>query len=194
MAATIRDRVPAFVLVALLHGAAVYALVHAIIVERAPEKPAPRPYETLITLTRETPPPRPKRKRRLPPGGGSNAAAAPFFDPYTYQSPPALAEATRGILTALSACDPAHLDMAAAEVRDICSRIGLALKNDPGHFGVVADIRDPQHWRRELARREAPFLAPCMSPKGLDVLHTLSCIYKVVFGGYDSETRPRYSQ
>jgi hypothetical protein len=194
MARTVRDQVPAALLVALLHGAVAFALLHVVIVENEPDRTNRESQETEISLSRETPPPPPKRRRRLPPAGGSAAPSLPYFNPYAYQSPPATADTTVGIATALSACDPARLDLASREVRTICDRIGLALKSDPGRFGVTADVADPVHWRRELARREAPFLAPCMSPDGFDVLYTLSCLYENVFIGYKPEHRRRYSE
>jgi hypothetical protein len=189
-----RDRIPAFVLVALLHIAAVIAFLHAVIVEREPQKSKADEPETLITLAPVPPPRPPVRKRRLPAAGGSNAVTAPYFNPYTYNMPSIPNAAGNGIALALSACDPGRYDLAPREVRAVCDRIGLAMKNDPGRFGVVGDVSDPQHWQRELARREAPFLAPCMSPGGVDILYTLSCLYENVFIGYKPEHRRRYSQ
>jgi hypothetical protein len=191
-----RDRIPALLLVALLHIAAVIAFLHAVIVEREPEKTNEEEHETLITLA-PAPPPRPSlRKRRLPAAGGSNAVTAPYFNPYTYKLPPAAGGvgSGNGIALALSACDPGRYDIASREVRAVCDRIGMALRNDPGRFGFTSDVSDPQHWHRELARREAPYLAPCMSPGGFDVLHTLSCLYENVFIGYKPEHRRRYSE
>jgi hypothetical protein len=194
MATAFRDRIPAFLLVALLHVAALIAFLHAVIVEREPQKPDEEESETQITLAPSPPPRQPIRKRRQPAAGGSNAITAPYFNPYTYNAPPAITGTGNGIALALSACDPGHYDVASREVRAVCDRIGLAMKNDPGRFGFTSDVSDPQHWHRELARREAPYLAPCMSPNGLDVLYTLSCLYENVFIGYKPEHRRRYSE
>ena len=206
MATAVRDRLPATILVAILHGAVGFALLHAVIVETEPNKPAREPHETEITLSRELPPKPPKRQRHLPPASRSTALAAPYFNPDTYQPPAVVADATEGIATALSACDPGRLDMASAEVRHACNRIGLALKRDTGHFGVVSDVADPKHWQRELARREAPHLLPCMKAHpppvvGHDIkqlaqidLATLLCVSRILFVGYDSEKHERYSQ
>jgi hypothetical protein len=188
-----RDRIPALLMVALLHGAAVFAFLNALIIERPPAKPSSDQRETQITLAREPPRPQP-RKRRMPAAEGSGAITGPFFNPYTYHSAPTLPGTENSIALALSACDPARYDRSSREVRTLCDRIGLALKSDPGRFGFTSEVSDPQHWQRELARREAPYLAPCMTPNGPDALYALSCVYKLLFGGYDSETRPRYSQ
>jgi hypothetical protein len=195
MATAFRDRIPAFLLVALLHVAAAIAFLNALIIEREQQKPKAEEHETQITLAPAPPPLRLEpRKRRLPAAGGSNAITAPYFNPYTYNGPSSGAGTGNGIALALSACDPGHYDLASREVRAICDRIGLAMRNDPGRFGVASDVSDPQHWHRELARRESPYLAPCMSPNGLDVLYTLSCLYENVFIGYKPEHRRRYSE
>lgn len=103
---------------------------------------------------------------------------------------------------ALAACAPEKYDMASDEIRDVCGRIGALVRNDPGHFGVTQDVADPRHWQTELARREAPYLMPCMSPHppppGMGVisinLGTLLCIYDLLMHPYDPEKRARYSQ
>ncbi len=195
MPTAFRDRIPALVLVALLHVLAITALLHAVIVERAPHREQSEARETQIALMHEAPAlPLAKPRRRRPAAGGSTAITAPVFNPYTYNIAPAAPGASEGIATALAACDPGRYDMASAEVRVACDRIGALLKNDPGHFGFTSEVTDPQHWSRELARREAPYLAPCMTPNGPNAIYALTCIYKLLFGGYDSETRPRYSQ
>jgi hypothetical protein len=195
MVTAYRDRIPALVLVALLHIAAVIAFLNALIIEREPEKRKSEDHETQITLTPAPPPPRQiLRQRRLPAAGGFGAITAPYFNPYTFNLPPSAASSGNGIALALSACDPGRYDVASREVRAVCDRIGLALRSDPGRFGFTSDVSDPQHWHRELARREAPYLAPCMSPGGFDVLYTLSCLYENVFVGYKPEHRRRYSE
>jgi len=190
-----RDRIPALLLVGLLHVLAVYVFLHAIIIEHAPRQEPTQDRETQITLMREVPPPQPpKLKHRNLATSGSTAITLPVFNPFTYNTPPALLGSSEGIATALSACNPSRYDMASAEVRVACDRIGALIKNDPGHFGFTSEVNDPRHWQRELARREAPFLAPCMSPKGPDPLYTLLCISRILFIGYDSEKNARYSQ
>lgn len=200
-----RDRLPALLLVGLLHVLAVYAFLHAIIIEHAPHQERAQDRETQITLTRVAPVPQPQKpKHRQRAASGSTAITLPVFNPYTYTAPPAFQGASQGIATALSACDPGRYDMASAEVRVVCDRIGLALKNDPGHFGVTSEVADPKHWQRELARREAPHLLPCMkshppppdSHLGIVAvdLQTLLCISRILFVGYDSKNHEHYSQ
>jgi hypothetical protein len=198
MPTAFRDRIPALFLVALLHVLAVSALLHAVIIERAPRPAQKDNRETQIALMREAPAPPPlqKPKRRKPAASGSTAITAPFFNPYAYNTPPALQGMSEGIATALSACDPGRYDMASAEVRTVCDRIGALLKNDPGHFGFTSEVTDPQHWRRELARREAPHLLPCMKAHAFAMidLQTLLCVYRNLFIDYDSEKNEHYSQ
>ena len=190
-----RDRIPALLLVGLLHLMVVYAFLHAIIVEHAPRQVQTQDRETKITLMRDAPAlqlQKPKHRQRV--ASGSTAITLPVFNPYTYNTPLALQGATNGVAIALSACDVGRYDMASTEVRTMCNRIGALLKSDPGRFGFTTHVVDPQHWQTELARREAPVLAPCMSPSGVDVLYTLKCVYETVFIGYDSENHRRYSQ
>lgn len=200
-----RDRLPALLLVGLLHVLAVYAFLHAIIIEHGPLPAQKKNGETQITLMREAPAPQPpKLKRRNPAASGSTAITLPVFNPYTYNAQVALQGSANGVAVALSACDPGRYDMASAEVRVVCDRIGLALKNDPGHFGVTSEVADPKHWQRELARREAPHLLPCMkshppppdSHLGIVAvdLQTLLCISRILFVGYDSKNHEHYSQ
>lgn len=209
MGTAFRDRIPAFVLVALLHIAAVVAFLNAIIVEREPQKRKSEDRETQITLTPAPPPPRQiPHKRRQSAAGGSNAITAPHFNPYTYKLPSGSGTegSADGIALALSACDPGRYDIASREIRAVCDRIGMAARNDPGHFGVVSEVKDPKHWTRELARREAPHLLPCMKAHpppqvGSNIkpvievdLQTLLCVSRILFVGYDSEKHERYSQ
>jgi hypothetical protein len=210
MVTAYRDRVPALVLVALLHIAAVIAFLNALIIEREPQKRKAEDHETQITLTPAPPPPRQiPRQRRLPATGGSSATTMPYFNPYTFNLPPSangIAGSGNGIALALSACDPGRYDLAPREVRAVCDRIGMAVRNDPGHFGVVSEVNDPKHWTRELARREAPHLLPCMKAHAPPVagsnikpmievdLQTLLCVSRILFVGYDSEKHERYSE
>lgn len=192
-------RLPALAVTALLHVAIVFALLHAVFVmPAAPVSHAP--HETQITLLPViAPPPLPGKKRQRA-ATGSNAIT-PYFNPDAM--PQFLPRAkVLGLHAALSACAPENYDMASEQVRRVCGRIGALLQNDPGHFGVLQDVSDPKHWERELARREAPYLAPCMSPyappKSLGMvainLGTLMCVYDLLMHPYDPEKRARYSQ
>jgi hypothetical protein len=184
-----RARLPALGITALFHVAVFFFLLQAIPKQ---SEPAGTETETSISLPPE---PRhlPNKKNQLPAQAGSNAIT-PYFNPYGSASPQTLPPQLQGLQTALAACAPENYDMASDEIRTACNRIGLLVKNDPGHFGVTQDVADPVYWQRELARRQAPYLAPCMSPGGVDVLYTLYCIYDTLFHGYDPEKRRRYSQ
>lgn len=180
----------ALLLVGLVHIVILAAFLRPVIVVSRHESVASRTEETQILLARPAQPPPPQPGRR---SGGSRAPAPVYFNPYTYNSPNAITLAPPKLAAALSACDPAHYDMASRDVRRLCDRIGALIAYDPGRFGFTSDVRDARHWQVELARREAPFLAPCMSPYGgLDVIYTLSCIYENLFIGYRPEHRRRY--
>ena len=194
-ATAFRERLPTLAVVGLLHAGFVWLLLNSLQIGPAFGPQGTEPSETQITLTPAAPPLQlPKKRLRRAAAGVATSVLSPYFDPFTYHSPQALQNGTQGITLALAACDPGHYDMAPTEVRAACDRIGMLIKSDPDHFGVTADVRDPTHWRRELARREAPVLAPCMSPNGFDVLYTLKCIYETVFISYDSENHRRYSE
>lgn len=158
--------------------------------------------ETAITFLPALPPPPSMKKKRVPRGTTGSNAITPYFNPYTFQAPQALTPSIQGLSVALAACAPEKYDMASDEIRTVCARIGALVRNDPGHFGVTQDVANPGHWQTELARREAPFLAPCMSPKappknlGIAMVNlgTLMCIYDLLMHPYDPEKRARYSQ
>jgi hypothetical protein len=195
MSPALRARLPALAVAGVLNALFAWLLIDALPFAHAPRQGQSAHSETIITLSPLPPVLPPKKRLRRPAGAaaGSTAITTPYFNPDGFHlAPPAQNNAI--IVAALAACDPGRYDMASVEVRQVCDRIGLALKNDPEHFGVKQDIADPVHWRRELARREAPFLAPCMSPNGFDVLYTLSCLYENVFVGYKPEHRRRYSE
>lgn len=190
-------RISAFGLAALLQLAAIWLIVNSLVV---PEPRKDSESETQLVLLPTLPPALPaKPKRRQASGTG---VFAPYFNPYTF-NPQALSESKQqGLAFALSACDVGHYDMAADEIRAACDRIGALIKRDPGRFGFTSEVAAPQHWQRELARREAPFLMVCAKPTppankdmivGID-LATLLCVYDLLMNGYDPEKRARYSQ
>ena len=187
--ASFRRHLPALAEVGAVHLGAVWLLLHAIVIAPPPHAVS----ETQISLPPLPVPVLPRKHRPRTAATPGGLAAMPYFNPYTYQSSTALQTSPDGLALALAQCDTGKYDMASDKVRAMCDRIGALIKSDPGHFGLVSDVKDSPHWQRELARREAPYLAPCMSPGGPDVFYALSCIYKVLFGGYDSESRLRYA-
>jgi len=201
MSPAFRARLPALAVAGLLHVLFVWLFVNIRIIERAPPlQTAVR--ETFVPLLPQRAPP-PEKRRRPAPSGGSTAITLPYFNPDVFLLAPPRSGDSNTITVALGACDPGRYDMASAEVRTVCDRIGLALKNDPGHFGVVSDVADPVHWRKELARREAPHLLPCMkayAPKNAQGaivmvdLQTLLCVYRIIFIEYDSRNHQHYSE
>jgi hypothetical protein len=197
----LRKRLSALGVTALFHLAII-----ALILEGLPKQHISAPLgetETTITLLPLLPPPPSVKKKRIPRGAAGSNAITPYFNPYTYPAPSSLTPNVQGLSMALAACVPEIYDMASDEIRTVCGRIGALVRNDPGHFGVTQDVADPRHWQTELARREAPFLAPCMSPKPpppiqnmlAEVnLQTLMCVYDLLMHPYDPEKRARYSQ
>jgi hypothetical protein len=192
MPVSLRKRLFALGVTGLFHLAVI-----ALMLESLPKQhiSAPsREAETTITLLPLLPPPPSAKKKRVPRGAPGSNAITPYFNPDTYRAPFATTPNIQGLSMALAACAPENYDMASDEIRTVCGRIGALMRHDPGHFGVTQDVIDPKHWQRELARREAPFLAPCMSSSGFEPLYTLYCIYDVLMHGYDSEKMQRYSQ
>jgi hypothetical protein len=190
--AALRDRLPALVITALCHVALIALLVVSL--PKRFESQAPVESETRITFFPAPPaPPVVEKKRVRRAEAGSNAITT-YFDPNTYRPPSALTPNIGGVSMALAACLPEKYDMASDEIRIACNRIGALLRSDRGHFSVTQDVIDPSHWQRELARRNAPFLAPCMSPGGVNVLYTLYCIYDLILHPYDPEKQLRYSE
>ncbi len=188
----LRRRLPALAITALFHLGVIALFLLSLPKETTAMK---REVESTITLLPVVPPPPlEKKKKRVRRGRTGSAAVTPYFNPYTFQMPSFLKPKVQGLQLALSACSPGKYEMASIEVQRVCDRIGSLIHNDPGHFGVTQDVTDPQHWQRELARREAPYLAPCMSPGGFNPLYTLSCIYDVLMHGYDSKKQLHYSR
>lgn len=188
----LRQRLAALGVTTLFHIAIV-----ALILEGLPKHhivPPSLETETTITLLPLLPSPPSVKKKRIPRGPAGSNAITPYFNPYSYNAPQALTPSVQGLSMALAACAPEKYDMASDEIRTVCGRIGALLRSDPSHFGVAQDVTDPKHWQRELARREAPYLAPCMSSHGFEPLYTLYCIYDVLMHGYDTEKMQRYSK
>lgn len=187
-----RKRLSALGVTALIHLAII-----TLILEGLPKQQVPAPSgetETTITLLPLLPPLPSAKKKRIRQGATGSNAITPYFNPYAYQAPFASTPNAQGLSMALAACAPEKYDMASDEIRTVCGRIGALMRHDPGHFGVMQDVADPKHWQRELARREAPYLAPCMSSRGFEPLYTLYCIYDVLMHGYDTEKMQRYSK
>lgn len=187
-----RHRLPALAITALFHVLVIIALLHAI-PKTSETVTTPSTSDTRITWLPMLPAPDKKPLRRRA-AGGSNAITT-YFNPYTYAAPRFVPQSQLlALQSVFAACAPENYDMASAEIRTVCGRIGALLRRDPGRFGVTQDIADPKHWQTELARREAPYLLPCMSPAGFAPLYTLYCIYDTLMHGYDPEKRARYSQ
>ncbi len=190
-----RNWFPALIVTALFHVLVIVLLITAMPkrFERIVASAAGR--ETITYLPLLAAPP--EKKKRTSRGGSSGSRpAVTYFNPDAAKAAPNLQPNTFGLQTALSACAPENYDMASAEVRTVCAKIGALLTNDRGHFGVAQDVADPKHWHTELARKEAPYLAPCMSSKGVGVsLGTLLCVYDILMHGYNPENRgDRYSE
>jgi hypothetical protein len=189
----LRDRVPAFGLAALLQLAAVWLIIHALVTPTPPPQKTERETQIVFLPTLPTLPLPAKAKRLRRPTSGANALTT-YVNPYTFNAQPFAAPRSQGLASALSACDVDKYDMASDEIRAACARIGALIKHDPGRFGFTTHVADAPHWQRELARREAPLLAPCMSASGVDVLYTLTCIYEEIFTGHREDKRQRYSE
>lgn len=187
-----RGRAPALAFAVALQLGVIWLLIHSLILPPPEEKSAT--HETqVIFLPQFSPPPTPPRRPRKQQHGGSSNAITPYFNPYTFDPKALTGPAPQKLSYALSACDVDKYDMASDEIRAACNRIGALIRHDPGRFGFTSEVAEAGHWQRELARREAPYLAPCMSPGGLDVLYTLTCVYEEIFTGHREDKRRRYS-
>jgi len=186
----LRDRVPALVLAALLQLAAVWLIIHSLMTPEPEQHEEER--ETQIVLLPMLPPTIAAKRKPLRPQTPASGAITPFFNPYTFNPQSLAAPRTQGLAFALSACDIGNYDIAPDEIRAACDRIGALIKHDPGHYGLTSDVVHSGHWARELARREAPVLAPCMSPGGVFV--DFFCVYNFLLHPYDPEKRARYSK
>ena len=194
-----RGRLAALGLALLLQGAAVWLIIHSLVTTDL-RKTAESETQFVFLPVLPSPAAVKSKPKRQKPGLG---AITPYFNPYTFNPKALAAPRPQGLSLALSACDTGHYDTATDDVRAACDRIGALIKQDPSQYGFSADVADPKHWQRELARREAPYLAPCMSPHAppdskLGIvsinLGTLLCVYDMLAHGYDPEKRARYSQ
>ena len=183
-------RAPALLFAFALQFGAGYFFIRALIIP--PPEGANQQSKTQVIFLPMLPTPAmapPKRQRR----SGSSNTLTGYFNPDHFD-PERLQGTTQPQLAyALSACDVDKYDMASDEVKAACNRIGALIRHDPGRFGFTTEVVDAGHWQTELARREAPYLLPCMSPKGFNVLYTLSCIYEEIFTGHREDKRLRYS-
>ncbi len=188
-----RNWFPALIVTALFHMLVIVLLITAMPkrLEREAIRTAARESITYLPLLAAPP----DKKKRIPRGTSGSRPAVTYFNPDAVKAPPSFRPNTFGLQTALSACAPENYDMASAEIRTVCAKIGALLVNDKGHFGVKQDVADPKHWQTELARREAPYLAPCMSPyAALHIdLGTLLCVYDILAHGYDENKMQHYS-
>lgn len=185
-----RSSLPALVVTALFH-----ALVIAMLIVAMPKRFERQPAVTGEAITYlPLLAPLPEKKKRSPRGSTGSRPAVTYFNPDTVETLPALRPNLSGLQTALSACAPENYDMASVEIRAVCTKIGALLTYDKGHFGVTQDVADPKHWQAELARREAPYLAPCMSSAGFSPLYTLLCIYDTLMHGYDPKKMDSYAK
>lgn len=131
----------------------------------------------------------------LPSFGRASIAVPPIVLPAlpTYRNPAAnqqaIASELKGVGRALFRCWPAN-SYKSAEVQDAqCLTFpSLRLPNvlEPPEQARSADV-----WRRELKRRNAPFLVPCWS--GIS-LATIGCVANGLANGFDLDDQPGYAE
>jgi len=188
--AQLRSRVPALCLAALFNALLLAFLLHSIPKFSAPAVPATQVVFVPLPLL-ELPRKAVRRPKRA--GVGSNAITLPYFNPYTFNPQALMAQRGEQRLSlALATCAPENYDKQSYEIRAACARITTALRYDSGHFGVKTDIADSAYWQMEKRMRNAPYLAPCMTPGGPDVLYLLQCVYDVIMNGYDTRKMQHY--
>lgn len=194
-----RGQLPALAIAVLVQLAAIWAFLHALVLPKPPSAAHANRTEIVFVPTALAPAPVSRKRTK----SASGEAAAPVYvNPGLFNTDKLAPPNIEALATALSACDPGKYDMAADEVKALCDRIGALVRYDPGHFGVKQDVADPAYWRREMIRRDAPFLMLCMKPtppanKSMIIavdLATLSCIYNLMMHPYDPEKRARYNE
>jgi hypothetical protein len=187
----LRSRSPSFLLAAVFNGALIALLLTAAPKHSLLRAIEPETQVVFLPLIEPVPALKNKRMRRGAPGR-SNAITT-YFNPYTFNPQVLQAPLSQQKLeVALASCAPENYDKQSDEVRTACARIRTALAANMDRAGVNADFLYGEHWQRELTRRETPYLAPCMTPGGPDVLYFLYCVYDVIAHGYDKDKMPHY--
>jgi len=186
----LRSRVPALCLAALFNIALIALLLDALPKQTA-TKPAPETQVVFVPLPLLEPPRKPAHRQHQPRAGSS--AITTYFNPDIVA--PRVLLPTPGeqrLSMALATCAPENYDRQSDEVRAACAKIATALAYDREHFGVKSDVAYGPYWQRELMLRKAPYLAPCMTPGGPEILTLLYCVYDVLFHGYDRKKMAHY--
>jgi len=188
-----REQLPAIFATAVFHVVLIVLLLNAIPKQTPPATTGPETQVVFIPLPMMEAVHKPVRRQRAANSGST--AITTYFNPYSF-SPQTLAPSAgqQRLSLALASCAPDNWDNQTEEVKAACTRIHAVVLADPGRFGVTTDIKQSKVWERELLRQRAPYLAPCMTPGGPDVLYLLYCVYDVLFHGYDREKMPRYSE
>jgi hypothetical protein len=124
--------------------------------------------------------------------------SAPNTAPPAFFVPPSILNApqTNGLRQRLFDCSREQLATATPEERAACASASLTPRYDPG----AVDYRDHTDrsksaalWAEDRARKNAPFLLPCMSPGGFNPLYTAYCLGKgAVQGKIDPKDQPGY--
>jgi hypothetical protein len=175
-------------LVLLLHIALVAALINAI-----SETPRIAQAEREIMLQFLPPPNKPKPL----PGHRSEGRPSPALPDYHgITLPPAAPEAPSlgGLGRSLFGCSPENLANLPPDERTRCA---AAMAMGPGNSVDFRDhvnrSADAALWERDRARKNSPFLLPCMSPQGFSPLYTAYCAAKTALDGkFDPEDQLGY--
>lgn len=122
----------------------------------------------------------------------------PNSSPPAFFVPPSILNAptANGLNRRFFDCSPEQLMAATPEQRAACASASLAPRYDPG----AVDYRDHTDrsksaalWAEDRARKNAPFLLPCMSPGGFNPLYTAYCLSKSALQGkVDPKDQPGY--
>jgi hypothetical protein len=134
---------------------------------------------------------KPHKKISVPHIPSSSSLAPTFTLPKTLTAPQ-----TNGAGGQFFDCSPNQMATATPEQRTACASAALTPRYDPEQ----TDFRDHTDrsksaalWARDRARKNAPFLLPCMSPAGFSPLYTAYCLDKAaVQGKIDTEGQAGY--
>jgi hypothetical protein len=163
-------------------------------------EPSPRAADIVFVSIPKPAPPQPHREMRRPrtmPSPAALPTIAPFVvQPFTtpaVRAPNDLSE----LHGQLFGCAPEALGTLTPEQRAPCKgAAGTVGQVDPNAIPwpdrQYAPTKNTWRWARNVARKQAPTLLPCASPKGINYIATALCLANAAVNGFDNERKPEY--
>jgi hypothetical protein len=176
--------------VALLHVAAITALLHGILVTQSARLQATHEHIVWLNLHQQPKPAKPSVKTQQPKTGVFVPRS--FYPDYRTITLPPATEGTdlSGIRGSLFNCAPENLASLSQDERGHCAIASTrnpddttAVMNQPGR------TKNPVRWARALQRKQNPTMLPCMPPS----LWTIFCAANgISHHGFDLDMQPNY--